>query len=242
MSEPSPPLEPRVIAALREEAPAPQEARVRARARLAAAVGIAGGGERAPGHDPRPATVGSGAGAGKIASGALGSHGVAVLAFLAGGAAGAGLHAALTSPPAPRVVYVATTASAPAPTRSSLPDSPQAPVSIPGAPAAAEGAPPATAGSSLSRTSQLTNERMLLDDARASLVQGDASRALDRLRASRREFPRAILAEERDALTVEALVGAHHYDEARAAGDAFRTRYPGSLFAGAVESGLRSIP
>jgi outer membrane protein assembly factor BamD (BamD/ComL family) len=94
----------------------------------------------------------------------------------------------------------------------------------------------------VSRVSQLTGERSLLDEVRASLVQGDASHALDRLRASRREFPHPILAEERDALTVEALVGARHYDEARAAADAFHEHFPRSLFSGAIDTALRSIP
>jgi hypothetical protein len=94
----------------------------------------------------------------------------------------------------------------------------------------------------VSHISQLTDERALLDGVRASLVQGDPNGALDQLRASRREFPRAILGEERDALAVEALVSARRYQEARAAAGAFREHFPDSLFSGTVEGAVRSIP
>jgi len=51
-----------------------------------------------------------------------------------------------------------------------------------------------------------------------------------------------VLGEERDALTVEALVGAGRYDEARSLADAFHRRSPDSLFTTTVSSAIRSIP
>jgi hypothetical protein len=243
MSDASPPPDPRVLELLREESPAPADARARARARLALAVPSMG----ARGGDPNPeAGRGGGtpsAGAAK-AAGVLGAHGVAVVAFVLGGAAGAGLHAALTSTPAPRIVYVASpTAPVPPPPIASSPPTPtpSAPI-MARVPGSVGSAPPVVPPTPTSHLSQLSGERALLDEVRASLIQGNSSGALDRLRVSRREFPRAVLAEERDALTVEALVGVGRYDEARAAADAFREHFPDSLFSGAVEGAVRSIP
>jgi outer membrane protein assembly factor BamD (BamD/ComL family) len=83
---------------------------------------------------------------------------------------------------------------------------------------------------------------MLLDEARAGLVQGEPSRALERLNAHQHRYPTGLLAEERDAMMVEALVRAGHYAAARQAADAFRTRAPNSLFLPTIESAVASIP
>jgi outer membrane protein assembly factor BamD (BamD/ComL family) len=83
---------------------------------------------------------------------------------------------------------------------------------------------------------------MLLDEARAALVQGDASRALERLDQHQTHFPDGLLAEERDAMQVQALVRAERYDEARARAATFRARSPSSLFLSTVESAIGSIP
>jgi hypothetical protein len=244
MTDPTPPLDPGLLEALRESPPAPSDARTRARARLTLALpGIGGGGA-----GERPS---GGAGASGAASGALGSHAVVAIAFVLGGAAGAGLHAALTNTLAPRVVYVASSATVAPPTPLVVPSAvPSVPhvernASTPNAVIAIEppaGLAPIVPQTSASGVPQLTGERSLLDEVRASLVQGDANHALDRLHASRREFPHAILGEERDALTIEALVAARRYDEARTAADAFREHFPTSLFSGAVDAAKRSIP
>jgi len=244
MSEPLPPPDTRVLELLRDEKPAPADARVRARARLGLAVPSLGTSGRHA-DAPRPggdAGGGSGATAGAArATGMLGAHGVAVMTFVLGGAAGAGLHAALTSPPPPRIVYVASP-TPPVPEPPSTPSPPPPLPTIPVAPSVVASATPVIPPAPTSHLSQLSGERSLLDDIRASLLRGDPGVAIDRLRVSRREFPHAILAEERDALTVEALVGVGRYDEARVTADAFRKRFPGSLFSGAVDSAVRSIP
>jgi predicted ATPase len=98
------------------------------------------------------------------------------------------------------------------------------------------------ASASSSRTVQLAAERVLLDEARGALVQGDPTRALDRLAQHRRTFATAILGEERDAMEVEALAKADRSAEAKAKADTFRRRMPNSLFLPAVESAVESIP
>jgi hypothetical protein len=241
MSEEIPPLEPRVLEVLREDRPAPSEARVRARARLTTAIaGVAPyhsvNGRGTSGAPHPPSTSGAAPGA------LLGTKGVAILSFVLGGATGAGLHAALTNPPAPRVEVLPAT---PAPPLATAP-APASPLPSPPASAIAtqpvESLPTAAVPGSAPRPSALSAERSLLDEARALLVQGNASGALERLEASRREFPHATLGEERDALSIEALVGTHRYEEARASADAFRSRYPESLFSRTVEGAIRSIP
>ena len=90
--------------------------------------------------------------------------------------------------------------------------------------------------------SSLAAERKLLDAARAALVAGDSSTGLERLARHAAQFPRGALAEERAALTVDALVAAGRYDEAKRRAEAFRARYPGSIFAPSVEAALKAIP
>jgi len=172
--------------------------------------------------------------------------GVAVIAFALGGAAGAGLHAAMVTPAAPSVVYVSAPGTS---TASPLAGAIPAPTSVPSSETTTASAgvpetlpPVPSAADSSPRTSQLTVERSLLDDVRAALVRGDANAALEELRASRQKFAHPILAEERDALGAEALVAAGRYAEARTAAAEFKERFPNSLFSGAVEGAIHSIP
>jgi hypothetical protein len=92
------------------------------------------------------------------------------------------------------------------------------------------------------RDSSLAAERRLLDAARAALVGGDSATGMDKLSRHTRQFPRGVLAEEREALAVDALVATGRYEQARRRADAFRTRYPGSLFAPSVAAALQAIP
>lgn len=89
---------------------------------------------------------------------------------------------------------------------------------------------------------QLATERRILDEARARLVQGDAARALGQLQRHRERFPKGLLAEERDAMQIEALAAQGRRDQARAAAAAFRTRSPNSLFIPTIESAIGAIP
>jgi hypothetical protein len=90
--------------------------------------------------------------------------------------------------------------------------------------------------------SRLTEERILLDEARQALIQGEPERSLGRLDLHRTRFTDGLLAEERDAMQVEALVRAGRYDDARKRAGDFRSRLPGSLFLPTVESAIASIP
>src|ERR1019366_10032846 len=107
--------------------------------------------------------------------------------------------------------------------------------------------PPAIATSgassaSPSRASQLSAERILLDEARSALARGDTTLALGRLQRHRQLFPAPLLGEERDAMWVQALVKAGRFGEARARAEAFRKRTPDSLFSSMGDSAVESIP
>ena len=81
-------------------------------------------------------------------------------------------------------------------------------------------------------------ERLILDEARHALTEGETSRALSRLKAHESKHPNGTLTEEREALTVRALASAGRTDEANIRGKAFLAAYPESLFGSAVEAAM----
>ncbi|HSQ63699.1 MAG TPA: hypothetical protein VLM85_10820 [Polyangiaceae bacterium] len=89
---------------------------------------------------------------------------------------------------------------------------------------------------------QLDRERAVLDEARAALRNGDGPAALSAIDRHTRGFARPELAEEREALAVQALVLSARYDEARERAARFRASSPSSLFMPSVEASLASIP
>jgi hypothetical protein len=86
-----------------------------------------------------------------------------------------------------------------------------------------------------SRPSTLKEERPLLEQARAAIARGDGVAALDALDEHSRKFPDSKLAEERDALVVEALVARGRLDDAARKARAFEVRYPRSVFLERIE-------
>jgi hypothetical protein len=247
VTEPESPAGRRLLDALRAGPPAPAEARARVLARLEAVIPEMkrgpGGGDGGGGGGPNGASHGASA---------LGARAIAVTAFLLGGVTGAALLATLVPGPGTHLVVQPAPASpeaawpvanaVPAQSTTEVPSSAPAPVpsAAPVSPArshaeSGRSAPPV-------RTSQLAAERMLLDEARAGLVQGEPERALDRLELHRKRYPTGMLDEERDAMAVEALVGMKRYDSARSAAQAFRVRTPRSMFLPTVESAIASIP
>jgi hypothetical protein len=216
-----------MLEALRRDrdAPAPAEAMGRVAARLAML--------RAPLPEPPRQTGSLAAVPAKAAATAV------ALAFAVGGAAGALIHARFARAPMPQVVYV----DRPVPPRQASP-SPNAASELSGiaepSAVATPRAPTREAPSSHPHLSQLDAERGLLDVARAALVRGDTSAALEALDQHARTFAHALLAEERDALYVQALARAGRYEEARARAEAFRRTSPTSLLLPAVEAATAS--
>jgi hypothetical protein len=176
-----------------------------------------------------------------------------VALFVAGGAAGAALHAALVRAPTSQLVSIVRgpqlaaqpAGAAPGGQLSSAASSgptavPPLAVAMPSAPPSA--APVSAAGTPHAGIARLDAERALLDAARTSLIGGDHETALRVLERHERTYHRPLLGDERDALFVQALVRAGRYDEARTRAEALRRRSPNSLFLSAVDAALSTIP
>jgi hypothetical protein len=236
----------RVIAALRDDEAPPKVARERIRARLGVEPTIGGAAPvriaRPPALAPSPAWI------------TPRSSTLALATFVAGTLVGAGLYARL-GPSRVRVEVVAlppqatvptvSLPAAPRPTAAPVPpssESPAAPQASSPSEAPSPKPRPSSAVPANSADSQLTAERRLLDRARAALVAEEAPQALEWLARHRRLFPNGILSDERDALSVEALVKAGRYDEARQVAQVLLRRVPDSLFASTVRSAIESIP
>lgn len=205
------------------------------------------GGSNPPegGRGGAPPTAPTGGGATSLLSA---SH----LAMLATGLAtgvvvGALGQAALVTPPAPRLVTVqsASAASDREPVITIVDAAPATPAPAtddePARPPIADEEPSRAATSLVPATedrvaTSLAAERRLVDSARAALAQGRHEPALSALATHRRRFPDGALAEERDALEVEALVAAGRRDEAAAAATGFEHRYPASLYRGRIRA------
>ncbi|HYP97063.1 MAG TPA: hypothetical protein VER96_00220 [Polyangiaceae bacterium] len=169
---------------------------------------------------------------------------VAAGIWVMGGATGAALYGALRTQEV-RVVYVdrpVLPISVTAPPAAVSPVVP-APTSTPSAPmpAAIEPGTRHAAPAATAQGSDLARERALLDLARAAASRGEPALALAQTERHRAQFPRAKLAEEREALAIRALLSLGRASEARTRAEAFHLAYPNSLLAPAIDSAL-SVP
>lgn len=87
----------------------------------------------------------------------------------------------------------------------------------------------------------LASEQMLLNPARGELARGDGNGALARLELHARRFPNGALAQERDAMTIRALVLTGNRDHARARASTFRAHYPDSLLWPMIQATLATL-
>jgi hypothetical protein len=238
-----------LLGAAREPLPASPEVKARALRRLMLALpppgggggGDGGGGGGAPASPPIAKGLGH-ALATRVPAWSL------LASFVAGGAAvlvatrtPPGLPASIPAPLAQSMapaLPVAPVVTAPA----ALSGDPAAP-SIP-APVLVPPPPPpdhtARAASSIpaprASADGLEAERSLLDVARTALVRGDGENALHAAEEHARRFPRGILAEEREAMIIQALRLLRRDDAAEARLGKFRARFPTSLMRPALEA------
>jgi len=91
------------------------------------------------------------------------------------------------------------------------------------------------------RDRALAAERALLEQARTALTRGQDGDALTVLERHARTFPQGALAEERESLLVQALVGGQQYERARRAAERFHHRFPNSIFGAGVDEAVASI-
>lgn len=159
--------------------------------------------------------------------------------FAAGTVAGALGHAALTrAPPIPTAPIdrpaVATTTTATNTTATPAP------------PPSVAAAPPATPlvvtpeqfpARTPPRYESLAAERSLLERARSALARGDATGALAAVGLHEKRYPHGTLAEEREALAVQALSELGNPEAKERAGQ-FHKRFPKSLLAPVVDAAV----
>jgi uncharacterized membrane protein len=257
----------RLIEAERRHPGPSDEARARTFASIAATLGLPAGPGGPDGSDG--SVGGEGAGPGDIPGGldqAVSAAAtkaslvgtllkpVTIIAFAVGAATGAGTYAVLSTPtptpttPAPTVARVERPATppevAPPPRRYLLATPPdQGQWHDQGRDVAHTPRPrqPRSAAKrvALGRSAALAAERTLLEMARTALARGRAADALNALDQHRRRFTAGQLAEEREALSILALVKLGDADHARARAARFRARYPRSFFGPAVEDALK---
>jgi hypothetical protein len=92
----------------------------------------------------------------------------------------------------------------------------------------------AAASSASSSASRLREETGLLSEARQALREGEAARALRLLEESRRRFPAGVLEQERERLTIEALLKDGRSAQASSRGAEFLRKHPDSPHAAAI--------
>jgi hypothetical protein len=143
------------------------------------------------------------------------------------------------SEPPPQETPPATPSASPSPPAVVPSPRAEAPSPQPEAPSAR---PEASAARAVTRDDRLAAEGRLIDTARAALTHGDFVAALAATEMHSNTFPRGRLAEEREAIAIQALVGSGRGGDARARGALFHERYPQSLFSPLVDAALRAIP
>lgn len=88
----------------------------------------------------------------------------------------------------------------------------------------------------------LAAERALIELSRTALTRRDAKTALAHLAEHASGFATGRLAEERDALRIQAYVLDHAYTKAKAQAKVFETRYPKSVFLPVVRNVIAELP
>jgi len=163
------------------------------------------------------------------------------LAVAVGAVGGAAAWNALRPVPKPEIVYVDREVAAPLP---AVISSTTVPPSLPSAPVTSK--EPARAAvlspASVIPDGQLAAERGLLDVARTALARGNGEDALAASSRHEKRYPSGALAEEREAMAIQALILLERYDQARVRGASFHQRFPGSVLAPAVDAALATIP
>lgn len=238
MDESHPDIE-ALLDAERARPPVDEAMQARLRARVGLGVGLGVG----------AAAITMGAAKGSAIKTWLSAKWFVLLTFFAGGLVGFALRGIVAPSPS---VYVPVGKDVPptlAPSASALPVSgstvpPEAPVaasvSASVKPAVVPVKPSVSASASVANPA--ADEAKLVEMARTALVRGSAGDALAALDLHAARHPNGERAEEREALAVQALVKAGRADDAKARAERFRKSFPGSIYLGAVNASIASLP
>jgi TolA-binding protein len=215
-------------------------------------IGGGGGGPGTGGHPGGGSTGGApvggvGAGAGAAAAGALASatwRGKALLSLLSlavGAAGGAATHAWVAAPrPVPVVAPAESPAVAPVAPAPVEPTASAEPEPASAEPSSSAAAPTSAGGQGdRPRGAALRAERLLLETASAALVRGDNASAIGTLKRHAALYPKGELAQEREALLVQALAASGDEAGAQRRAKDFKKRFPDSLQQGSVDKAAR---
>lgn len=239
MDESHPDIE-ALLDAERARPPVDEAMQARLRARVGLGVGLGVG----------AAAITMGAAKGSAIKAWLSAKWFVLLTFFAGGLVGFALRGIVAPSPS---VYVPVGKDVPptlAPSASALPVSgstvpPEAPVAA-SASASTKAAlvvpPKPTVSASASAVNPAADEAKLVEMARTALVRGSATDALAALDLHAARHPNGERAEEREALAVQALVKAGRADDAKVRAERFRKSFPGSIYLGAVNASIASLP
>jgi TolA-binding protein len=85
-------------------------------------------------------------------------------------------------------------------------------------------------------------ELKVLQPAHAAIGRGDFASALSAIADHEHRFPSGQLAEEREAMRVQALTAAHRTEDAHRAAAAFRKRFPQSVLLSRMKEPLQTTP
>jgi hypothetical protein len=224
-----------LVEAERERPDAPSTAKEAARSKLAALLGPSAG----LGDVPKgtPAT------AGPIATGVspwMAPAGKLAVAFVLGGVVGGSTVALLR----PKPFYPSVSTSSPAvlpqaATANATVSANATPTVTVNATATVTATTTAPVPSPRARDTDLSAERALIDRSHAALARANAQAALEAVAQHEKSFPHGQLAEEREALAVQALVMAGRTQEAANRAGRFRKAYPQSVFLPVVDEALR---
>ncbi|MBL8717471.1 MAG: outer membrane protein assembly factor BamD [Myxococcales bacterium] len=238
MDESHPDIE-ALLDAERARPPVDEAMQARLRARVGLGVGLGVG----------AAAITMGAAKGSAIKAWLSAKWFVLLTFFAGGLVGFALRGIVAPSPS---VYVPVGKDVPptlAPSASALPVSgstvpPEAPVAASASASVKPAVVPAKPSVSVSASvaNPAADEAKLVEMARTALVRGSASDALAALDLHAARHPNGERAEEREALAVQALVKAGRADDAKARAERFRKSFPGSIYLGAVNASIASLP
>jgi hypothetical protein len=169
----------------------------------------------------------------------------AMVALPVGALIGAAGHAYLTRGAAPPLP-AAPTAFAPPITPAPAPAAPTPSATgfdpSPATPSPAKPMVPTPSVKTEASAPSLERELSLLERARSTLSEGHPQATLQLLREHRSAYPTSLLQQEREALSIRALLAAGRRSEAQRRAQSFVRAYPTSALRGSVERAVGSIP
>jgi hypothetical protein len=162
-----------------------------------------------------------------------------VLAAVGGVVVGAGLHAVLSAPPAPRTVTVERVVERVVERQVEVPVVRYVTVVNDGGDTHRDASADRVTAPTRPTRSTDDDDSALVERARVALLRRAPADALAAVEEHARRFPRGQLAEEREALAVQCLAALGRGDDARTRAEVFHRRFPQSALGAVVDAAAR---